>query len=89
MKLAYTRAMVRAALCWELDQVETVADPIFGMQMPLEVRDVPPELLNPRRTWADGAAYDAAAGKLTGMFKENFRRFETQVPDEVRAAGPQ
>ena len=88
MKLSYTRAMVRAALCWELDQVETVTDPIFGLLMPSEVPDVPPEFLNPRDTWADGADYDAVAEKLAEMFKENFSRFESQVPDEVKAAGP-
>lgn len=88
MKLSYTRAMVRAALAWELEEVEAVSDPIFGLLMPSEVPDVPPEILNPRDTWADGAAYDAAAGKLAKMFGENFRRFEAQVPDEVKAAGP-
>ena len=88
MQLAYTRAMVRAALAWELDQVEMVTDPIFGLLMPSEVPDVPREILNPRDTWADGADYDAAAEKLAEMFRENFSRFEAQVPDEVRAAGP-
>jgi len=52
------------------------------------VPDVPREILNPRDTWADGADYDAAAEKLAGMFRENFSRFEAQVPDEVKAAGP-
>ena len=89
MKLSYTRAMVRAALACELDQVETVTDTIFGLSMPSEVPDVPPEILNPRDTWTDGADYDAAAEKLAEMFRANFRRFETQVPDEVKAAGPQ
>ena len=88
MQLAYTRAMVRAALAWELDQVEMVTDPIFGLLMPSEVPDVPREILNPRDTWADGAGYDTAAEKLAEMFRENFSRFEAQVPDEVKAAGP-
>ncbi len=88
MKLSFTRAMVRAALAWELDQVETVTDPIFGLHIPSRVPDVPPEILNPRDSWADGAEYDAAATKLAAMFKENFGQFEAQVPDEVRAAGP-
>ena len=88
MRLAYTRAMVRAALAWELDEVEMVTDPIFGLLMPSEVPDVPREILNPRDTWANGADYDAAAEKLAEMFRENFSRFEAQVPDEVMAAGP-
>jgi len=88
MKLSYTRAMVGAALAGELDQIETVTDPVFGLLMPSEVPDVPPEILNPRDTWADGAEYDATAEKLAAMFRENFRRYEAQVPDEVKATGP-
>ena len=88
MKLSYTRAMVRAAWAGKLDEAVTVADPIFGLHMPSEVPDVPPEILNPRDTWGDGADYDAAAGKLAVMFRENFGQFEAQVPDEVKAAGP-
>ena len=88
VELSHTRAMVRAALTWELDQVEMVTDPIFGLLIPSNVPDVPPKILNPRDIWADGADYDAAAEKLTEMFRENFRRFEAQVPDDVRAAGP-
>jgi phosphoenolpyruvate carboxykinase (ATP) len=88
MKLAYTRAMVGAALAGDLDEVETVTDPIFGLSIPTEVPGVPSEVLNPRDTWADGADYDAAAAKLAGMFKENFGRFSGQVQDEVEGGGP-
>ncbi len=88
MKLAYTRAMVRAVLAGELDHVETVTDPIFGLSIPSTVSEVPAEILNPRGTWADGADYDTTAAKLAAMFKENFVQFEGQVQEEVRAAGP-
>ena len=46
-------------------------------------------MLDPRQTWAEPAAYDAQARKLAGMFVENFKAFTDQVPDDVRAAGPQ
>jgi len=88
MKLSYTRAMVRAALAGELDEVEKVTDPFFGLRIPSEVPDIPSRDLNPRDTWADGADYDATAEKLAAMFKENFCRFEAQVPDDVKGAGP-
>ena len=41
MKLSYTRAMVQAALEGELNNVETVKDEIFGLEIPLHVPGVP------------------------------------------------
>jgi phosphoenolpyruvate carboxykinase (ATP) len=49
---------------------------------------VPEELLDPRGTWADAAAYDEQARTLAAMFRDNFSEFEGAVGDEVRAAGP-
>ena len=88
MKIAYTRAMVHAALDGALDNVPTVTDPVFGVAVPTACPDVPPEVLNPRHTWADKAAYDAQARKLAGMFAENFKTFAVQVSAEVRESGP-
>ena len=88
MKLGYTRAMVHAALRGLLDEVDTRVDPVFGLHVPTHVRGVPEEVLNPRGTWKDPAAYDRAAANLAGMFKENFKKFEAEVSDAVRKAGP-
>jgi phosphoenolpyruvate carboxykinase (ATP) len=88
MKLAYTRAMVRAALSGALDRARYHRDPVFGLAIPAAVPDVPPMLLDPRKTWADGAAYDAQARKLAGMFRENFTQYASQVSREVADAGP-
>jgi phosphoenolpyruvate carboxykinase (ATP) len=88
MKLAYTRAMVRAAIGGEFDDARTRPDPVFGLHVPESIPGVPKELLDPRGTWSDPAAYDAAAQKLAGMFRDNFKKFEEQVSEGVRAAGP-
>jgi phosphoenolpyruvate carboxykinase (ATP) len=88
MKLAHTRAMVRAALEGRLDGAETEAAPFFGLQVPRSVPDVPDAVLNPRDTWRDREAYDAQARKLATLFRENFEQFADQVPQGVRDAGP-
>jgi phosphoenolpyruvate carboxykinase (ATP) len=88
MSLEHTRAMVRAALAGELDGVDTVADPVFGMAVPVSVPDVPSEVLQPRGTWADPAAYDAQARELADMFRRNFEKYASGVAQEVRDAGP-
>jgi len=88
MKLPYTRAMVRAALCGALDRARFHKDPVFGLEIPGAVPEVPSNLLDPRRTWSDPAAYDAQARKLAAMFQENFEQFRAQVPPSVAEAGP-
>ena len=88
MKLGYTRAMVRAALAGELDGVEMVEAPFFGLQVPTRVPGVPAEVLLPRETWQDRAAYDARAAELAEAFRKNFEQFADRVPEAVRDAGP-
>ena len=87
MRLAHTRAMVSAAIGGELDGVRTEPDPVFGLGIPVEVKDVPSEVLSPRRTWSDGAAYDAQAKKLAEMFRKNFEKFGN-VDAAIKNAGP-
>jgi phosphoenolpyruvate carboxykinase (ATP) len=88
MKLAHTRAMVHAALGGRLADTKFEVDPVFGLDVPAAVPGVPTEVLRPRGTWADGAAFDEAAARLAKMFRDNFTRFADQVPEEVRSAGP-
>jgi phosphoenolpyruvate carboxykinase (ATP) len=88
MKLGHTRAMVGAALAGTLDRVKTVAHPIFGLQMPTAIDGVPAEILDPRKTWKDGAAYDAQAKKLAAMFGENIKKFGSAVSAAILGAGP-
>jgi phosphoenolpyruvate carboxykinase (ATP) len=71
MSIAHTRAIVRAVVQGKLHGVPTHADPIFGLQIPDQVPDVPREVLDPRSTWSDPDAYDKQAQKLRAMFEEN------------------
>ncbi len=88
MSLAHTRAILDAIFDGSLTDVETWQDPVFGLCVPKSVPNVPSEVLNPRNTWADKAAYDAKAADLARRFVENFKQFADQAGPEVLSAGP-
>ena len=71
MPIAATRAIVRAAVSGSLTDAPTRTDPIFGFQVPVAVEGVEAGLLDPRSTWADGDAYDAAATDLAARIAEH------------------
>jgi phosphoenolpyruvate carboxykinase (ATP) len=87
MKIAHTRAMITAALAGKLDEVPFVPDPVFGVLVPLSCPGVPSEVLAPRGTWPDPAAYDAQASLLADLFRKNFQQFDG-VTAAVRDSGP-
>ncbi|HKW77432.1 MAG TPA: phosphoenolpyruvate carboxykinase (ATP) [Terriglobales bacterium] len=86
MKLAYTRAMVNAAIESKLNDAPFETDPAFGLSTPTSVPGVPPEFLRARDAWSDKAAYDKAAADLSARFAKNFEKFD--VPQNIRDAGP-
>jgi phosphoenolpyruvate carboxykinase (ATP) len=88
MKLKYTRAMIDAALDGELENVAYKIHPIFGLNVPQECPNVPSEVLNPKDTWADQAAYDKQAHQLARSFKENFDQFAEYANEEIMAGAP-
>ena len=63
-------------------------DENFGLEVPTEVPGVPTEILTPRDTWENKAAYDKKAKNLVAQFIENFAEFEAYVDADVRAAAP-
>ena len=85
MAIAYTRAMVNAAIDGSLKDATFEREPFFGLAIPNAVPGVPNDVLNPRNAWPDQAAYDAAAKKLAGLFFENFKKFEPNASDGVKA----
>jgi phosphoenolpyruvate carboxykinase (ATP) len=88
IKIAYSRALVRAATSGALTKVPFTRDPVFGFEVPEHCPDVPDELLHPRSTWSDPSAYDAKADELAKRFAANFAAYADQASPEVRAAGP-
>ena len=88
MKLKYTRAMVTAALNGELEKVEYKHDDRFNLEIPVSCPEVPSEILDPKETWADKAAYDEQAKKLAKMFSDNFSKKYPHMPANIAGAGP-
>jgi phosphoenolpyruvate carboxykinase (ATP) len=86
MAIRHTRAMVNAALDGRLARASFHPDPNFGVLVPDSCPDVPGDVLNPRETWTDRAAYDAQARELTQRFEKNFKQFESHVDAKVNAA---
>ncbi|WP_394921506.1 phosphoenolpyruvate carboxykinase (ATP) [uncultured Robinsoniella sp.] len=88
MKLKYTRAMVTAALNGDIDKSEFKHDAVFNLDVPQTCPNVPDEIMNPRDTWENKAAYDDSAKKLAKMFQDNFAKKYPNMPKNIADAGP-
>lgn len=88
MKLAYTRAMISAALEGKLDQVEYRKHQVFGFEVPQDCPNVPSQILNPRKTWADTDRYDRQAKILAEAFNSNFEKFKEFSSSDILEGAP-
>jgi len=75
IKLGYTRSIVHSVLNGRLNQSKYQKDPVFGLDVPKTCPGVPDEVLMPRSTWFDKAAYDKKARELFEMFENNYKKF--------------
>ena len=88
MKLKYTRAIIDAIHDGSLLHAPTETDPVFGLEVPTVCEGVPAEILIPRNTWSDKAAYDRQANKVGALFRKNFEKYADKASAEVLAAAP-
>ncbi|MCU0606173.1 MAG: phosphoenolpyruvate carboxykinase (ATP), partial [Candidatus Edwardsbacteria bacterium] len=88
MKIGITRALLTAALEGTLERSKFTADPVFNVLVPDACEGVPAEVLTPRNTWKDQAAYDRKAKELAAMFAKNFEQYKGSASAAVVAAGP-
>ena len=74
MPIRLTRTLLGAALDGRLhdEGAEYEMHPVLKLKMPKSCPGVDPKALNPRAVWSDKEAYDAAAGRLREMFRNNF-----------------
>jgi phosphoenolpyruvate carboxykinase (ATP) len=88
IKLAHTRAIIDAIHSQALHSAAVMTEPIFGLTVPTRCPNLPDEILLPEQTWPDRNAYQNAARKLAGLFRENFSKYADQANAKVVAAGP-
>lgn len=88
MSLPATRAIVTAALNGSLKDAEYETEPYFGLAIPKSCPGVDSAILNPKNAWADKAEYERLAKKLAANFEENFNKKYTNMPEEIKNAGP-
>jgi phosphoenolpyruvate carboxykinase (ATP) len=88
ISIAYTRALLSAALNGKLLDVEYARDPVFGFEVPRSCDGVPASVLNPASSWASPEAYMQRYRELGARFIDNFHKFAQACPPEVVAAGP-
>ncbi len=83
--LPLTRKMVNAAFSGDLEKVEFRRDYLFHLDVPKTCPGVPDEMLWPKNTWADKAAYDEQAKMLAKKFSDAFDKNygHKNISDEV------
>ena len=90
MSIKATRACINAILDGSINQAEFEQTEFFGLKIPNALPGVDAEVLNPRNSWKDSAAFDRSAEELAGMFVENFRKYIVSNDDfDFTKAGPQ
>ncbi len=82
-----TRSIIAAVQSNSLKGAPTTHLPGLNLHIPTAIEGVETGLLNPRDTWPDTAAYNAAAADLVSKFVANFKKFT--VAEQIVAAGPQ
>jgi len=74
--LPYTRAMIDAVLTKKLSEATYIKEPIFGLDIPRSVSDVPERILFPESSWDNRKEYRERARILSDRFTDNYAQFE-------------
>jgi phosphoenolpyruvate carboxykinase (ATP) len=88
ISIAYTRALLSAALTGKLLDVEYYTDPVFGFQVPKTCEGVPSGVLDPASSWSNRETYMNKYRQLASRFIDNFKKFHDETPPEIVNAGP-
>ncbi len=84
--LKVTRNIIRGIQANKLNDTPTEADPIFGLNIPLELEGVPATLLNPQKSWSDESAFEVKAKELASSFHEQMKDFGDFYTENIKGA---
>ena len=85
-----TRAIIDAILDGSIEKAETKIIPTFNFEIPKELHDVNPAILDPRDTYENSAIWNEKATNLAGLFIKNFIQYtDNSEGQNLVKAGPQ
>jgi phosphoenolpyruvate carboxykinase (ATP) len=85
-----TRAIIDAILDGSIEQATTKTVPVFNFEIPTQLHDVNPSLLDPRDTYTDASEWETKATDLAVRFINNFVQYtDNEEGKNLVAAGPQ
>jgi phosphoenolpyruvate carboxykinase (ATP) len=84
-----TRRIIDAILDGSIDHAPTKLIPYFNLEVPTELHDVDPGILDPRDTYSDPGEWDLKARDLAQRFISNFEQFtDNREGKALVEAGP-
>ncbi|PKS05049.1 hypothetical protein jhhlp_008416 [Lomentospora prolificans] len=87
--LKYTRAILDAIHSGELANVEYENYDVFNLKVPKSCPGVPADLLHPQKAWTSGTEqFNEEVSKLAKLFRENFKKYESEATQEAINAAP-
>jgi phosphoenolpyruvate carboxykinase (ATP) len=85
-----TRAIIDAILDGSIEKATTKKVPVFNFEIPTQLHDVNPAILDPRDTYADASEWESKATDLAARFINNFVQYtDNEEGKALVAAGPQ
>lgn len=85
-----TRAIIDAILDGSIEKSETKMISTFNFEIPMDLNNVNPDILDPRATYNDAKEWDKKATHLAGLFIANFVQYtDTTEGQNLVQSGPQ
>ena len=89
--LKYTRRIINGINSGVMDEMNSEhyrIHSIFNFKIPIVCPGIPKNILSQKELWNDDEKLSKALRKLAIYFKENFRKFENEIPEKIKLGGP-